>query len=257
MQARGAGQQSFIAAARSCLASAPSWHQTAATRPPSSWPGAHLVSTRSRECDIFLLKKINKSFADCHQQLRDCFSPLSAVPRGWCLHPFVLSPGSRWPGSLLGREHSTGFLGGHRGLRPCCSEVPTSHRLGVKPSRAGQPPSGGCGPRTHLNPQILAPGGVAHPTGVHGGFSAMRGHGGPQGRSGLHQPASCSITTMSESFGFLGPAESPVLPPHETLHKPLLWEHRKAPAAISAPRPCAPARAPWPGLSPGARWRQR
>lgn len=189
-----------------------------------------MVSTRSRECDIFLLKKINKSFADCHQQLRDCFSPLSAVPRGWCLHPLVLSPGSRWPGSLLGREHRTGFLGGHRGLRPCCSEVPTSHRLGVKPSRAGQPPSGGCGPRTHLNPQILAPGGVAHPTGVHGGFSAMRGHGGPQGRSGLHQPPSCSITTMSESFGFLvrscgvpsppTPGDSAQAPPLGTFQSP-------------------------------------
>lgn len=54
---RGAGQQCFIAAAHSCLASAPSWHQTAATRPPSSWPGTHLVCTRSRECDIFLFKK--------------------------------------------------------------------------------------------------------------------------------------------------------------------------------------------------------
>ena len=57
MHVRGAGQQCFIAAAHSCLASVPSWHQTAATRPPSSWPGTHLVCTRSRECDIFLFKK--------------------------------------------------------------------------------------------------------------------------------------------------------------------------------------------------------
>ena len=183
------------------------------------------------------------------------FSPLSAVPRGWCLHPFASSPGSRWPGSLLGRERRTGFLGGHRGLRPCCSEVPTSHRLGVKPSRAGQPPRGGCGPRTHLNPQTLAPGGVAHPTRAHGALQPCGAMADP--RSGLRPPASCPIPTVSESLGFLGPAESPVLPPHGTLHKPLLWEHSKAPAAISVPRPCALARVPRPGLSPGMRWRQR